>query len=65
MWWQIAVILLIDAIVFGLIGFLCGYFSGKVVDIRITNRRIRNANNKRRNKKENRGTKKKSKASNA
>lgn len=41
MWWHIAVILLIDAIIFGLIGFLCGYFSGKVVDIRITNKRIR------------------------
>lgn len=41
MWWQIVAILLIDAIFFGLIGFLCGYFSGKTVDIRITNKRIR------------------------
>lgn len=44
MTWAIVLILVIDAIVFMAIGYALGFFAYRDVDIRITNKKVRNAN---------------------
>jgi len=42
MTWVIVLIMVIDAIVFMAIGFTVGFFSYRDVDIRITNKKVKN-----------------------